>query len=106
MAEEGISAKLPDSKELKFTEEAEFAIIRHIASLPEVINEAAAEYNPSKITRYVLDLAALFHKFYDTCKIKGESEEILQSRLSLCCAVRIVIKNMLDLLKVDAPEKM
>ena len=106
MAEEGVSAKLPDSKSLKFTEEAEFAIIRHIASLPEVINEAASEYNPSKITRYVLDLAALFHKFYDTCKIKGESEEVLQSRLSLCCAVRIVIKNMLDLLKVEAPEKM
>lgn len=106
MAEEGISAKLPDSKSLKFTEEAEFAIIRHIASLPEIINEAASEYNPSKITRYVLDLAALFHKFYDTCKIKGESEEVLQSRLSLCCAVRIVIKNMLDLLKVEAPEKM
>lgn len=106
MAEEGVTAKLPDSKALKFTEEAEFAIIRHIAALPEVINEAASEYNPSKITRYVLDLAALFHKFYDTCKIKGESEEILQSRLSLCCAVRIVIKNMLDLLKVEAPEKM
>lgn len=106
MAEEGVSAELPDSKSLKFTEEAEFAIIRHIASLPEIINEAASEYNPSKITRYVLDLAALFHKFYDTCKIKGESEEVLQSRLSLCCAVRIVIKNMLDLLKVEAPEKM
>ncbi len=106
MAEEGVTAKLPESKALKFTEEAEYAIIRHIASLPEVINEAASEYNPSKITRYVLDLAALFHKFYDTCKIKGESEEVLQSRLSLCCAVRIVIKNMLDLLKVEAPEKM
>lgn len=106
MAEEGITAKLPESKALKFTEEAEYAIIRHIAALPEVINEAASEYNPSKITRYVLDLAALFHKFYDTCKIKGESEEVLQSRLSLCYAVRIVIKNMLDLLKVEAPEKM
>ncbi len=106
MAEEGVTAKLPASKELVFSEEAEFAIIRHIASLPDMINEAAEEYNPSKVTRYVLDLAALFHKFYDTCKIKGESEEVLQSRLSLCTAVRIVIKNMLDLLKVEAPEKM
>ncbi len=106
MAEEGITAKLPESKALLFSEEAEFAIIRHIASLPDMINEAAEEYNPSKVTRYVLDLAALFHKFYDTCKIKGESEEVLQSRLSLCTAVRIVIKNMLDLLKVEAPEKM
>ncbi|MGN0657699.1 MAG: arginine--tRNA ligase [Ruminiclostridium sp.] len=106
LGEEGITCKNLPAAELKYSEEAELALIRQIASLPETINEAAAEYNPSKITRYVLELAQLFHKFYDTCKIKGESEEIVQSRLSLCLAVKIVIKNMLDLLKVEAPEKM
>lgn len=106
LGEEGITCKKLPAAELKYSEEAELAIIRQIASLPETINEAASEYNPSKITRYVLELAQLFHKFYDTCKIKGESEEIVQSRLSLCLAVKIVIKNMLDLLKVEAPEKM
>ena len=106
LEEEGITCKNLPAAELKYSEEAELALIRQIASLPETINEAASEYNPSKITRYVLELAQLFHKFYDTCKIKGESEEIVQSRLSLCLAVKIVIKNMLDLLKVEAPEKM
>ena len=106
LGEEGITCKNLSAAELKYSEEAELALIRQIASLPETINEAASEYNPSKITRYVLELAQLFHKFYDTCKIKGESEEIVQSRLSLCLAVKIVIKNMLDLLKVEAPEKM
>lgn len=106
LGEEGIACKNLPAAELKYSEEAELALIRQIASLPETINEAASEYNPSKITRYVLELAQLFHKFYDTCKIKGESEEIVQSRLSLCLAVKTVIKNMLDLLKVEAPEKM
>ena len=106
LGEEGITCKNLPAAELKYSEEAELALIRQIASLPETINEAASEYNPSKITRYVLELAQLFHKFYDTCKIKGESEDIIQSRLSLCLAVKIVIKNMLDLLKVEAPEKM
>lgn len=85
---------------------AELALIRHIAALPNCINEAAKDYNPSKITKYLCDLAQLFHKFYDNCKIKGEEENILQSRLSLCVATKTVFKNLLDLLKVDAPEKM
>lgn len=106
LGDEGITCRNLPAAELKYSEEAELALIRQIASLPETINEAASEYNPSKITRYVLDLSQLFHKFYDTCKIKGESEEIVQSRLSLCLAVKTVIKNMLDLLKVEAPEKM
>ncbi|MFR2153922.1 MAG: DALR anticodon-binding domain-containing protein [[Eubacterium] siraeum] len=58
------------------------------------------------MTKYLCDLAQLFHKFYDNCKIKGEEENILQSRLSLCVATKTVFKNLLDLLKVDAPEKM
>lgn len=106
LAEEGIKCELPESGKLKYTEDSELAIIRHIASLPNVVNEAAGEYNPSKITRYAQDLAQLFHKFYDTCKIKGEEPEVIQSRLSLCVAVKTVIKNTLDILKVEAPEKM
>lgn len=92
--------------ELNFNHPAELALIRHIAALPNCINEAAKDYNPSKITKYLCDLAQLFHKFYDNCKIKGEEENILQSRLSLCVATKTVFKNLLDLLKVDAPEKM
>ncbi len=106
LTEDGIAPeKLPADK-LKYTEEAELAVIRQLAALPDAINEAAKAYNPSKITRYVYDLAQLFHKFYDSCKIKGEAPEIAGSRLALCIAVKTVIKNMLDMLKVDAPEKM
>ena len=106
MEEDGTGYKNIPLTELNFNHPAELALIRHIAALPNCINEAAKDYNPSKITKYLCDLAQLFHKFYDNCKIKGEEENILQSRLSLCVATKTVFKNLLDLLKVDAPEKM
>ena len=106
MEEDGTGYSNIPVSELNFNHPAELALIRHIAALPNCINEAAKDYNPSKITKYLCDLAQLFHKFYDNCKIKGEEENILQSRLSLCVATKTVFKNLLDLLKVDAPEKM
>lgn len=106
MEEEGTGYRNIPVSELNFNHPAELALIRHIAALPDCINEAAKDYNPSKITKYLCDLAQLFHKFYDNCKIKGEEENTLQSRLSLCVATKTVFKNLLDLLKVDAPEKM
>ncbi len=106
MKEDGIERKELPAGELIYTEPAELALVRKLASLPQEITEAAKAYNPSVITRYVQELAQLFHKFYDTCKIKGEEEKILRSRLALCEAVKTVFRNMLNLLKVDAPEKM
>ena len=106
MKEDGIEFNGASANEISFTEPAELEIIRHIALLPSEIADAAKEYNPSVVTRYVQELAQLFHKFYDTCKIKGEPDDVIKSRLALCTAVKIVLKNMLDLLKVEAPEKM
>lgn len=106
MEEEGTGYRNIPVSELNYSHPAELALIRHIAALPDCINEAAKDYNPSKITKYLCDLAQLFHKFYDNCKIKGEEDNTLQSRLSLCVATKTVFKNLLDLLKVDAPEKM
>ena len=106
LAGEGVTFSPVPSEKLVYTEEAELAVIRKIAALPDTINEAAAAYDPSRITRYVYELAQLFHKFYDSCKIRGEADEVVTSRLALCAAVKTVIRNLLDLLKVDAPEKM
>lgn len=104
--EEGVECKqLPDSQ-LVYTESAEIELIRHLAALPDVISEGARELNPSVITKYLIELAQHFHKFYDSCPIKGTEESVLQSRLSLCTAAKTVLKNLLELLKVEAPEKM
>ena len=91
---------------VKFTEEPELALIRKIAALPELINEAAEEYSPFKLTKYVYELAQIFHKFYDSCPIKDAETDVKLSRLALCTAVKTAINNVLTLLKIEAPEKM
>ncbi len=92
--------------DVRFSDEAELALIRRIAALPELINEAAEEYSPFKLTKYVYELAQAFHKFYDSCPIKDAETDVKLSRLALCEAVKTVIKNVLTLLKIEAPEKM
>ncbi len=84
----------------------EIALIRHIARFPAEIIEAAKAYDPAKMTRYALDLATLFHKFYTACKVYGEDEALMQARLGLCMAARSVLENVLAILKIDAPETM
>ncbi len=91
---------------ISFSEAAELALIRKIAELPELINEAAQEYSPFKLTKYIYEFAQVLHKFYDSCDIKDADEATKLSRLALCEASRTVIKNVLTLLKVEAPEKM
>ena len=84
----------------------EIELIRHLAKLPNEIVESAKSYDPAKMTRYALDLATLFHKFYNACKVMGDDEKLMQARLSLCLAVRIALKNTLTILKIEAPESM
>ncbi len=81
-------------------------IIKHLATLPNVINDAARAYDPAKVTKYVVDLATLYHKFYNNCRIMGEEENLMQARLSLSLAVKQVIKNILDMFKITCPESM
>jgi arginyl-tRNA synthetase len=91
--------------ELKEKQEVE--IIRHIAALQNEIESAAKNYDPSKITKYAIDLATLFHKFYDACSVKNaNTEEIKHSRFILCVCVKQILKNILIMLKIDCPEKM
>ena len=105
LAVEGFNAKdFPVN--LVFENSSEIALVKKLSQLPNEINLAANEYNPSRITRYCYETAQIFHKFYDECKIKDAEEQILRSRLALCLATKTVLFNMLSLLKVDAPEKM
>ena len=89
---------------LNTSEERE--LIRHLSSLTATIISAAKNYDPARMTRYVLDLAGLFHKFYNACRVKGEAEDLMMARLQLCTAVRDTIKNVLSMMKINAPESM
>lgn len=107
MNEEGIEVKCLDKAALSvLTVPEEQEMIKHLATLPNVINEAAKAYDPAKVTKYVIDLATMYHKFYNNCRIMGEDESVMQARLSLSLAVKQVIKNILDMLKITCPESM
>lgn len=107
MNEEGIEVKSLDKAALSvLTAPEEQEMIKHLATLPNVINEAAKAYDPAKVTKYVIDLATMYHKFYNNCRIMGEDESVMQARLSLSLAVKQVIKNILDMLKITCPESM
>ncbi len=94
-----------DLSVLNASEERE--LIRCIASLTGVVIGAAKEYNPSAITRYAVEIATLFHKFYNACPVKGaEDEKVRDARLYLAVATKTVIKNVLTMLGINSPEQM
>ena len=86
--------------------ETEKELIKQLAALPEEIRLAARDYDPSRINKYVTELAARFHRFYTACRIKGAEEGLLEARLLLADCVRRVIALSLGLIGVSAPEKM
>ena len=85
----------------------EIELIRHIASLPREIELAAKAYDPAKLTKYAIDLATLFHRFYDGCSVKNAGDtELMNARILLSIAVRQTLRNVLTILKIEQPEKM
>jgi arginyl-tRNA synthetase len=81
-------------------------IMKQLSLLPEEIRLAARDYDPSRLNRYVIELAARFHRFYNACRIRDAEPSLRDARLALCAAVRRVIAVCLDIIGVTAPEKM
>ncbi|MBR2043229.1 MAG: arginine--tRNA ligase [Clostridia bacterium] len=107
LAADGITPRKCSTDELALLntpEERELTL--HLAAYTGEIISAAKAYDPAKITHYVEELATKFHKFYNSCRVKGDNEALMQARLTLCNDTKTVIKNVLDLLKIDAPETM
>lgn len=107
LAAEGILPRSCTDEELALlTEPEEIELIRHLSSFTGEIVAAAQDYDPARITRYVITLATLFHKFYNACRVKGENEGLTAARMYLCGAVSTVICNVLSMFKISAPESM
>jgi arginyl-tRNA synthetase len=105
--EQGISLKPLDQIDLgSLREEAEFDLLLKMAELPEEIGEAAAQYAPHRLIRYVYELASLFHSYYKAERVITGDEAKTQARLALLAALRTVIANVLRLVGVTAPERM
>ena len=107
LGEEGVQVPTQADVDMSLlTGETEKALIKQIAQFCEEIKLAARDYDPSHINRYLQELAGCFHRFYTACRIKGEEPGIMAARLKLADDTRVVLKNGLKLIGVDAPEKM
>jgi len=90
----------------RLTAEHEFELLRKMGELPGVIADAAANYAPYQVIRYLYEIASLFHSYYRAERVITEDAEQSQARLQLLAALRIVLANCLRLVGVSAPEKM
>ncbi len=107
LREDGIEPRACTAGELALlTAPEEVELIRLLSNFTDEIAGAAKAMDPARITRYVLNVGTLFHKFYNACRVKGVEPELTAARLSLCTAAKTVLENGLSLFKVTAPEKM
>ena len=107
LADEGFAVPTVGEADVSLANSAEeIALIKELSVFCEEIRLAARDYDPSHINRYLVDLAAAFHKFYNACRIKGEAEERVKVRLLLASATRQVLANGLKIIGCTAPEKM
>ena len=105
LGEEGVS--VPGRADVSLlTGETERALMKQIAQFCEAVRLAARDYDPSYINRYLQELAGCFHRFYTACRIRGEEAAVRDARLKLADDTRVVLRNGLKLIGVDAPEKM
>ena len=107
LASEGVEPRectIPELALLTAPEEKE--LIKHLSGLTDEIIASAKNYDPAKITRYAVELATLFHKFYNACRVGVEDESLMQARLSLCLCVRTVLRNVLTMFSISVPESM
>lgn len=106
-AEEGVDCgRAADSDLALLTASEERELIRHLGALTDEIILSAKNYDPARITRYVVELATLFHKFYNSCRVNCGDEALTRARLMLCVCVKDTIKNILEMFRISVPESM
>ena len=100
--------KVQDSGEYEIPQMTadEYEVVKTLAEFKEVVKQAAEKYEPSLVTRYALDLASVFNKFYINCKISCEDDNLRSFRLALTKSVKIALTNALTLLGIETVEQM
>jgi len=83
-----------------------YELAKMLYKFPEVILDAAEKYEPSILTRHIVDIAQAFNRFYHDEHISVEDEKEKQAKLALAYSAKVVLKNGLGLLGMSAPEKM
>ncbi|MCU0576858.1 MAG: arginine--tRNA ligase [Desulfobacterota bacterium] len=105
-ADQGISPSLNGTDLQLLASGDDLALIKILASCPDIVAAAATELEPHRIAFYLLDVATAFHRFYNRNRVISDDPALTRARLVLVDAVRQVIANTLALMGIDAPESM
>lgn len=100
------AALLPSREFVRLSVEAEIDLIRKLAQFPDFLNSCAQQLDPAALPRYMQELAGVYHRFYDRCRVIDEDQALSAERLALCDATRIVLSNGLRIMGITAPERM
>lgn len=106
---DGEGVKVPETGDVDMSlldTREELELIKRLAEYPDEIRISAQTLEPSRLTRYITDVASLFHSFYTVCRVKGEQENLMKARLLLVDCTRTVMRNVLGILSISAPERM
>jgi arginyl-tRNA synthetase len=103
--EDNVPAEIEPDLSLLCSEE-EARLIDRLIDYPEEIRICACTLEPSRLTRYAIDIASLFHSFYNACRVIGEEKQLFSARFKLVEAVKTILGNVLGLMKIAAPERM
>ncbi len=105
--EAGVEMKEPEEINLSLLDSPEeIKLMKLLASFPELVAKSASALEPHRISYYLTELAGLLHKYYTTHRFIGDDNSLTQARLLLADVIKTVLKNGLNLLGVNAPEKM
>jgi arginyl-tRNA synthetase len=85
---------------------AERALVMALADWPVAVSEAEERRAPHRVAAYLIELAKAFHGFYHRCRVVGEPDDVAAFRIDLCRATAATVKTGLDLLGVEAPDRM
>jgi arginyl-tRNA synthetase len=103
----GLALPEPDQTDMQLlTNDEEFVLIKHLAGFPNLVEGAALNLEPHRLTHYLIDLAKKFHPYYRSHRFVSEDRNLSRARLVLAKAVQQVVANGLSLLGVSAPETM
>jgi len=84
----------------------EINLIKHLIDFPKLVEAAALNFEPHRLTNYLFETASLFHKFYTVCRVLSDDKALSQARLSLIKAVRVILANGLKILGISSPDHM
>jgi len=105
-AEQGVVVTSADQALHRLVEPEEHALLKMLADYPRLISGAAADLAPHRVIFYLMELAGLFHGFYNKHKVLTADRELTGARLALCDGLKRVVRNGLHLIGLTAPESM